>query len=112
MSVFFLNFRDSDPSLSETQVAEYQNLEEATKSVMIAMRDIISDHIRHGRPLTMTSVAILGEDRDQLHEITTADALADVLPGIRLSMKQPPAANEKASISNKNRGFRVEMKRD
>lgn len=112
MSVFYLNFRDSDPTLSETQVAEYQNLDDATKSVIIAMRDIVSDHIRHSRPLTMTSVTISDEGRETLCEITVADVLADLLPGVKMAMKQPPAANEKASISNRNGGFRVEMKRD
>lgn len=112
MAIFLLEFKDLEPSLGSSQTAEYDSLEEAEASVVTAIRDIVADHIRHGRPLSMTSVTVSDEDGKTLSDITLADAISDLLPGLKPPSSYPAAANERASVSRRNRGFRIEMKRD
>jgi hypothetical protein len=91
VAIFLLEFKDLNPSLASTQTVEYDTLEETIGNVITAVRDIIADHIRHGKVLTMTSVTVSNEANSVLKEVTVVDAIWDLLAGVRLSMKDPSA---------------------
>jgi plasmid replication initiation protein len=83
MVSYFLDFRDLEPLLNSSQTVEYYNLEDAVVNVIAAVREIIADHIRHGKVLTMTSVVIKDEAETALAEISVADVVWDLLAGLR-----------------------------
>ncbi len=77
---FLLEFEDLDPSLSDVQAADYETLDDAAADVVVAVRDIVADHVRNGRILTLASVVIKDDKSVALKEIKVSDILTHLLP--------------------------------
>jgi hypothetical protein len=88
MVSYFLDFRDLEPLLNSIQAIECENLEQAVSNVIAAMREIVADHIRYGKELTMTSVVITDETKTALAEITVIDVVWDLLASLRSTFKR------------------------
>lgn len=96
MSGFLLEFEDLEPSLRSTQAVDFENLDEAVANVTVAFREIVADHLRHGKTLTMTSVVIRNEDHIVLAKLSIGDILWDVLAGARPLLKYPSNVEDAA----------------
>lgn len=89
MAEFLLCFKDLDPSLTSTQTVDATGLDDAVQQTTVALREIIADHIRHGKVLTMTSAEILGEDQVVLATLAVQDILWEIMVGARPFLKDP-----------------------
>jgi hypothetical protein len=79
MQHFYLKFIDLDPNLRDSQSVECVNLDKAIADVVETVREIVADHISHGKRLTLTSVLILDARETPLREVRVGEVVRELI---------------------------------